>query len=279
MTISYPLCVFIESREQGNLPAGHPFCHIVKETVQNVVLSHPILHHMARNTLENPGEAAENERAEEIVEYLKNTCPTVSGSDSPAMDSTFVDVRAYTGCGKDPKSKNITRKHIYIQKRLVDEWIKASADTPIFLLLTIFMKLCLIRGLATAVKLSFASEDMNVKDEAHGSPCSLENFLSQWNGWLEFESATPVQRKILPYRKLRSIVFSDRASAFTYISISCEVSVTGHGCSRLKPMATGDWTVLDGTPEHYVPYNVFKPDCLRMWDSPIDPKPRKIETK
>jgi hypothetical protein len=45
-------------------------------------------------------------------------------------------------------------------------------------LLTIFMKLCLICGLIAAVKLSFASEDMNVKDEAHGSPCSLEIFLS-----------------------------------------------------------------------------------------------------
>jgi hypothetical protein len=88
-------------------------------------------------------------------------------------------------------------------------------------LLTIFLKLCLIRGLIAAVKLSFASEDMNVKDEAHGSPCSLENFLSQWNGWLVFKSGTFVQRRTLPYRKLRSIVFSDRASAFTYSEIYC----------------------------------------------------------
>jgi hypothetical protein len=133
MTISYPLCVFIESRGQGKLPAGHPFCHFVKETIQVVMLSHPILHHMARNTLENPDEAAEKQRVKEIIEYLKNTCPTVSGSDSPAIDSTFVDVRAYMGCGKDPKSRKIARKHIYIQKRLIDEWMKVSADTPIFL--------------------------------------------------------------------------------------------------------------------------------------------------
>jgi hypothetical protein len=88
---------------------------------------------MVRNTLENPEEAAEKQRAEEIIQYLKNTCPTVSGSDSPVLDRAFVDVRAYMGCAKDPKSRKIARKHIYIQKRLIDEWMKASTDTPIFL--------------------------------------------------------------------------------------------------------------------------------------------------
>ncbi|KAG1857700.1 hypothetical protein DFJ58DRAFT_913424 [Suillus subalutaceus] len=222
MTMPYPLCVFIESREQGKLSAGHPFCHIVRETVQNVVLSHPILHHMARNTLENPDEAAEKQRVEEIIEYLKNTCPTISGSDSPATNSTFVDVRAYTGCGKDMKSRKIARKYIYIQKRLIDEWMKVSANKRIFLVLTIFMKLCLIRGLVAAVKLSFASEDVNVKDEAHGSP---------YYGW-----------------------------------------------PRLEPLATADLTALDAE-LNCTPYNVFQPHCLRMWDSPIDPEARKIETK
>ncbi|KAG2343857.1 hypothetical protein BDR05DRAFT_962485 [Suillus weaverae] len=125
--------MYLHREAQGKLPAGHPFCHIVKETIQNVVLSHPILRHMARNTLENPDEAAEKQRAQEIIKYLENSCPAVSGSDSPALDSTFVDVRAYTGCGKDPKSRKIARKHIYIQKCLVDEWMEASADTPIFL--------------------------------------------------------------------------------------------------------------------------------------------------
>lgn len=64
------------------------------------------------------------------------------------------------------------------------------------------MKPCLIRGLIAAVKLSFASGDRNVKDEAHVSPCSLENFLSQWNGWFVSKSGTLVQRRTLPYQKL-----------------------------------------------------------------------------
>lgn len=283
MTISYPLCVFIESREQGKLPVGHPFCHIVKETVQNVMLFHPILRHMARNTLENPDEAAEKQRVQEIIEYLSNTCPTVSGSDSPAMDSTFVDVRAYTSCGKDPKGRKIARKHIYIQKRLLDEWMKESVDnsgTRTFLLLTVFMRLCLIRGLVAVVKLSFASEDMNVNDEAHGLPCSLENFLSQWNGWLIFVPGTIAQRKKLPYRKLQSIVFSDRASAFTSVSFNSLIWAGCYPTDNLTRMAAGDWKVLDFTPgpTHDV-YNVFRPHCLRIWDSPVDPKPRKRETK
>ncbi|KAG2361189.1 hypothetical protein BDR07DRAFT_1410328 [Suillus spraguei] len=158
--------------------------------------------------------------------------------------------------------------------------MKASADSDAqnFLLLTVFMKLCLIRGLVAAVKLSFASEDMNVRDEAHGLPCSLENFLSQWNGWLGFEYGTSAQRNKLPYRKLRSIVFSDRVSTF-----ACAGVVYSGYSSRnqnLERLAAGDWTVLDCKrgPEDQA-YNVFQPHCLRMWDSPIDLKPRKIETK
>ncbi|KAG1789419.1 uncharacterized protein HD556DRAFT_1311382 [Suillus plorans] len=241
MTVSYPLCVFLESRDQGKLPAGHPFCHLVRETVHNATLDLSILHHMARNTLENPDEVAVKQRAQEIIHHLQNTPPTFSGSDSPAMHSTFIDVRAYSGChgGKGPKD---TRKHIYVQKRLVNNWMKESTkNMSSSYLLTIFMRLCLIRGLIAVIKLAFASDEIKVKPDARGSPCSLENFLSQWNGWLEFESGT-----------LGPIVAED-----------------------LERLASGDWTILNKTPSK-IPYNVFLPHCLRMWDSAIDPKPQKM---
>lgn len=89
-------------------------------------------------------------------------------------------------------------ENIHIQKRLIDGWKHPptcrffckhfrlwpncySYTLYLCSLLTISLKPCLIRGLIAAVKLSFASGDRNVKDEAHVSPCSLENFLSQWN--------------------------------------------------------------------------------------------------
>ncbi|KAG2077963.1 hypothetical protein BDR04DRAFT_1064935 [Suillus decipiens] len=267
MTITYMPCVFLESRHQGKLPADHPFYHLVMETIQNSILYLPILHHMARNTLANPDEIAVKQRAEDIIQYLQNTCPAVSGSDSPAMHSTFVDVRAYSGChsSKGPKD---TRKHIYIQKRLIDNWMKESASAT---LLTVFMRLCLIRGLVAVIKLAFASEEINVKPETHGSPWSLENFLSQWNGWLEFEPrplGLPVSHKKLPYRKLRAIVFSDRVSTFSHAYIS-------YLAPDLDRLAAGDWKVLEKHPSPK-PYNVFQLHSLRMWDSPIDPKPRKM---
>ncbi|KAG2116586.1 uncharacterized protein F5147DRAFT_673586 [Suillus discolor] len=262
MTVSYPLCVFLESRDRGKLPAGHPFCHLVRETVHSAILDLPILHHMARNTLENPDEVAVKQRAQEIIQHLQNTPPTFSGSDSPVMHSTFIDVR--------PKD---TRKHIYVQKRLVDNWMKEfTKNTTSSYLLTIFMRLCLIRGLIAVIKLAFASEEIKVKPDARGSPCSLENFLSQWNGWLEFERGTLVRRKTLPYRKLCAIVFSDRATTFSYVRIG--TSRYGH-TEDLERLASGDWTVLNTNPCQ-IPYDVFLPHCLRMWDSAIDPKPRKM---
>jgi hypothetical protein len=74
------------------------------------------------------------------------------------------------------------------------------------------MKLCLIRGLIATVKLAFASEgvDLKVRVPSSGSPCSLENFLSQWNGWLEFKKS--VYSGLPCHCRLRAIVFSDRIS-------------------------------------------------------------------
>lgn len=133
MTTPYPLCVFLESREQGRLTADHPFYGLVEETLQNVIRCPLILHYMAKtlNTTVNGSchiEVADERRIQEITEYLQNDCPTVSGSDSPTMDLTFVDVRAYSGCGSDPKSRKIARKHIYIQKQLVNAWMKAECN-------------------------------------------------------------------------------------------------------------------------------------------------------
>ncbi|KAG2365724.1 hypothetical protein BDR07DRAFT_1397991 [Suillus spraguei] len=169
------------------------------------------------------------------------------------MNSTFVDVRAYPTCqgGKDPKSRKLARKHVYIQEHLVDDWVKASTTDNIgkyhsshqpFLLLTVFMKLCLIRGLIAAVKLAFTSQDIDVKYQAHDSPFSLANFLSQWNGWLEFEAGKSIHRRErLPYRKLRSIVFSD-ISALSYGHVRISLSET-----KLELMAAGDWTAIPST--------------------------------
>ncbi|KAG2352199.1 hypothetical protein BDR07DRAFT_1438827 [Suillus spraguei] len=110
--------------------------------------------------------------------------------------------------------------------------MKASADSDAqnFLLLTVFMKLCLIRGLVAAVKLSFASEDMNY--------------------------GTSAQRKKLPYRKLRSIVFSDSVHF-------CLCRSTSRN-QNLERLAAGDWTVLDCKrgPEDQA-YNVFQPHYLK----------------
>ena len=111
-------------------------------------------------------------------------------------------------------------------------------------LLTILMKLCLFRGLAAAVKLAFASGDIDsVKHQARvsdspssaqGYPYSLEHFLLQRNGWLVFESDHHLNRKRLPYRKLRSIVLSNSTSAF-----NCHVEITGSPCRYLSLPSKG----------------------------------------
>jgi hypothetical protein len=131
--MSYPLYVFLESREQGKLPVHHPFYDLVYNALQDVIKCQLILNYMAKTTLANgpwSDKVAEARRAQEIIEYLQNNCPTVSGSDSPALDSSLVETRMYSGCGNGPnvKDRKIARQHIYIQKCLVDSWIKTFLD-------------------------------------------------------------------------------------------------------------------------------------------------------
>jgi hypothetical protein len=127
--MSYPLCVFLDSREQRRLLSDHPFYRLIEEGLQNVICCPLILHYMAESTLPSeprPNGATLEQRIPEIIQYLRNDCPMFSGSDSPAMDSTFVDVRAYWGCGRNPKSRKFARRHVYFQKRLVDAWMQAE---------------------------------------------------------------------------------------------------------------------------------------------------------
>ncbi|OAX38067.1 hypothetical protein K503DRAFT_186062 [Rhizopogon vinicolor AM-OR11-026] len=135
MAMSYPLCVFLESREKRP-PVHHPFYRFVAETLQSVIQCPVVMRYLAMNILENSDGVAEEQRVQEIINYLQN------GSDFPAMDSTFVDMRAYLGCGKDRKSKKTARKHVYIQKCLVDVCMEAfhKSNNPegYFPLLTFF---------------------------------------------------------------------------------------------------------------------------------------------
>jgi hypothetical protein len=124
--MTYPLCVFLTTHQQGSLPCDHPFYRLIEETLQNVQHCPPVLDYMAQNILANKSYPT---KQQEIIQYLQNSCPTISVSDSPAMDSTFVDVRAYSGCAKDPKSKKFARKHVYIQKRLYDALMEARAES------------------------------------------------------------------------------------------------------------------------------------------------------
>ncbi|OAX33644.1 hypothetical protein K503DRAFT_775402 [Rhizopogon vinicolor AM-OR11-026] len=285
--MSNPICVFLESREQ-RLPTYHPFYLLVQETLQNVIHCPIVSIYMANSILQNeqyPDEVAEKQRVEQIIHYLHNNCPTISGSDSPAMDSTFIDVRAYSGCSKGPKSIKFARKHVYIQKRLVDAWMRTlsaiqnpypSSCLGSFYLLTFFIKLCLVRGLITVVKLAFISEDIDARDQTcdypgspHGSPCTFERFLWEWNGWLvkfrDFHLETRYEYIIY------AIVFADS---------SCQVEITGNLKPRIENehtvlhLAAGDWTF---PPAIDAPYELPKE---RIWDSPPtdNPKPRLIET-
>jgi hypothetical protein len=128
MTTSYQIYVFLESRDQGSLPVHHSFYQLVHNTLKDVIQYPLVISYMVKATLANGlshDKVAEKQRANDIILYLQDNCPIVSGSDSPAMDSSLVETRAYSGCGKDSKNRKISRlrQHIYIQKCLVDAWL------------------------------------------------------------------------------------------------------------------------------------------------------------
>jgi hypothetical protein len=39
---------------------------------------------------------------------------------------TLVDTRAYSGCDNGRKSRKLARKHVYIQKSLVNTWVRTE---------------------------------------------------------------------------------------------------------------------------------------------------------
>lgn len=136
--MSYPpLCVFLESFEQGRLSVDHPFYILVREVLQDIIECPLIMDYMAKTTLACPNNDTEKQRVQEIIQYLRTNSPTISGSNSPVMDLSFVEIRMYSGCGKTPNLKNrkTGRQHIYIQRCLIHAWfntyIKAGTSTDI----------------------------------------------------------------------------------------------------------------------------------------------------
>ena len=70
MTISYPLCVFLESREQRKLSTRHPFYQVTLEALQDIIKCPLILDYMAKTTLAHPDEDAVKQRIHEIIQTL-----------------------------------------------------------------------------------------------------------------------------------------------------------------------------------------------------------------
>ena len=86
---------------------------------------------MAKNNNELiPDEAAEKQKVQDIIQYLRSNCPTVSGSDSPAIGlNVLVNTRTYSFCGKDHRSRKLAQKHVYIHKSLIHDWMEAQSSS------------------------------------------------------------------------------------------------------------------------------------------------------
>jgi hypothetical protein len=96
-------------------------------------------------------------------------------------------------------------------------------------LLTFFMKLCLLRALITAVKVTFTPEDINAKDQvhvsprsSHGSPCSFEQFLWEWNSFFLFRRHHHGGNITHNWSDLYPIVFADRTN-FSHAMVDSSV--------------------------------------------------------
>ncbi|OJA11854.1 hypothetical protein AZE42_08031 [Rhizopogon vesiculosus] len=290
MTTSYKIYVFLESRDQGSLPVDHSFYQLVHNALKDVIQYPLVISYMAKTTLANElchDKVAEKQRADDIIRYLQDNCPIVSGSDSPAMDSSLVETRTYFGCGKDSQSRKTGRQHIYIQKCLVDAWLNThskatDATEGRHLLITIFMKLCLLRGFVTAVKLAFASD--NMKDQAqgpppglaHGPPCSFERFLYDWDCCVSFLG--PLHDKKPRYdQSLCTIALCNR-HALCHTRITDDMKSLDNKAALIG-LATGHFTKFP--PVEQIVFPVIHPACMQVWDSlPTegqDHKPGRIE--
>jgi len=101
------------------------------------------------------------------------------------------------------------------------------------------MRLCLLRGFITVVKLAFSLEDSNMKYQAaqglpHGLPCSFERFLWEWNCWIVTTTNTPFHNRWPSGydENIVGIVIADR-HAFCHVYITNKPE--GHGRCLFLP--------------------------------------------
>jgi hypothetical protein len=120
----------------------------------------------------------------------------------------------------------------------------------------------------------------------HGSPCSFERFLWEWNAWLAFSLKGTRPRyegfDILTRNALCHTRITEDASGMYLLAHQKDTNMSidaEHGRNLLL-FNSGDWRQFSRV--HKFPLMDFMPGAyklVRIWDSPPeeDPKPRAVE--
>lgn len=146
-------------------------------------------------------------------------------------------------------------------------------------LLTFFMRLCLLCGLAAVVSPIAFILDWFCIFHVHF------DFLSRWSkSWLVFDKK-PLSTAKLPHKTLCSIVFTNRICGFRHIEMEGIVlpvhQYHHYNELRLEPpaalerLASGDWSAFLAASDH--PYNVCHPRCQQIMGFPTNGRLQNLE--
>ena len=159
------------------------------------------------------------------------------------------------------------------------------------------MKLCLLRGLISAVRTAFMSESESEEPHmmvtapglAPGFPCSFEHFIWKWNtAWLEIATYYEKEPRLMAIIFRMSLYHAKLTDSMSGISLPGPFHwnmlidfVDKENARALLRFTEGDWTSFP--PVQDTPYLISNSTFCKfqqIWDSPPeeDPKPRRVET-
>ncbi|OAX32252.1 hypothetical protein K503DRAFT_870248 [Rhizopogon vinicolor AM-OR11-026] len=216
------MCLFLN--DKGRLPQDDAFYKLVEEARQGFLASNDIMQYMAQSTfMDDPTPEAQQEREDDIRDFLRYNCPVVVGC-KPAPSRSGAD-GGHSHDSLYRAEKVSGKEHAYLNQDMIDRWAEKRCPPGRRHLLTFLLKLILLREFTSAAWSLFS------KKSTSGTPFSPEPDV-----WVSECGHAFVSYRRGKSRDPQSIVFINDEGGY--------IDIPAIDTPVLRRLASGDWSVF-----------------------------------